>query len=180
MRWVQKFVSIVDDLSETLGRLVSWTTLIIVLVGSWNAITRYFSRSTGIDFHANALQDAQWYLFSAMFLLGASYALKRDEHVRVDVIYHRLSHRAQLWINLVGHIAFLIPFCCVVIWASWRLVVDSWSILEGSPDPGGLPRYVVKTMIPIGFACLLLQGVAETIKTVIALRRGDSSAGGAS
>lgn len=165
MRWYLKFTAIVDDLSEALGRLVSWTALVMVFVGSWNAVTRYFSRQTGIDFHANALQDTQWYLFSAMFLLGAAYTLKRDEHVRVDVIYHRLSVKTRLWITLAGHVLFLVPFCCVVIWASWPLVADSWRILEGSPDPGGLPRYVVKTMIPIGFFLLLLQGLAEIVKT---------------
>ncbi len=164
MRSLLKFSGFVDAINEQLGRVVAWTALLTVLVGSWNAITRYLSRETGMDFHANALQDLQWYLFSAMFLIGAAFTLKRDEHVRVDVFYHGFKPRTRILINLAGHTAFLLPFCLVMIWTSSSMVRESWKILEGSPDPGGLVRYPVKTMIPIAFFLLFLQGLSEIIK----------------
>ena len=144
--------------------------LAIVLLGAWNAIARYAGRFTDLNLSSNAYLELQWYLFSALFLLGAAYTLKRDEHVRVDVLHAVLPARVRLWIEFSGTVLFLIPFCVFMIWSSWFTVYQSWRILENSPDPGGLPRYPVKTLIPLAFALLLLQGVAHLIRTIATLR----------
>ena len=166
---MDRIAQFIDELNEKLGRLVSWLAVVIVVVGSWNAMARYLGKSLGRNVHLNALQDLQWYLFSVMFLVGAAYTLKRDEHVRVDVLFSRFAPRTRLWINIVGTAAFLIPFSITVIWASWPLVRDAWVILETSPDPGGLARYPIKAAIPVGFFLLLLQGISELIKYIRAL-----------
>jgi TRAP-type mannitol/chloroaromatic compound transport system permease small subunit len=166
-------VARIERFSDLTGRLLYWLTLAMVLIGSYNAVVRYLGRYIGSDLSSNAYIELQWYLFSLVFLLGAAYTLKEDAHVRVDVLYSRLSERGKAWINLLGTLLFLIPFCALMIWVSWSSVASSWSVLEMSPDPGGLPRYPIKTVIPIGFALLILQGVAHSVKyaTVLMYRR---------
>ena len=164
---MQKLLSIaarIDRLNERIGRFACWLTLLMVLVGSYNAIARYAGRAWGMNLTTNALLEVQWYLFSAVFLLGAAYTLRRNAHVRVDVLFGRLSPRTQAWIELLGTLLFLIPFCLVMLWVSWAPVRNSWAILEMSPDPGGLPRYPIKTLIPIAFSLLLLQGLSDAVK----------------
>ena len=163
----------IDRLSDRIGQLVAWLVLLMILVGAFNAIVRYLSRYTGLSLSSNAYLELQWYLFSLVFLLGASYALRQDAHVRVDVLYGRLSARGRAWIDLVGTIVFLIPFCILAIATSWPSVRNSWSVWEASPDPGGLPRYPIKTMILVSFVLLLLQGCAEVIKRAYELRSGE-------
>ena len=154
----------IDQVSEWLGRAVAWLTLVMILIGAFNAIVRYLGRYIGWNLSSNAYLELQWYLFSLIFLLGASHTLRRDAHVRVDVIYGRLSGRAKAWIDLIGTLVFLIPFSVFGLWVSWPSVRNSWRIFEGSPDPGGLPRYPIKTVILIAFALLIAQGVSEAIK----------------
>ena len=114
--------------------------------------------------------ELEWYLFSFIFLLGAAYALKHERHVRVDVFYQNFSPRRQAWINLVGSVFFLIPFCIVVIVTSLKSTGNSWAIQDGSPDPGGLPaRYIVTAAIPIGFILLLLQAISLLIHSLLTL-----------
>ena len=125
-----------------------------------SGITRY----TALNLSSNAFLELQWYLFSAIFLLGGAYTLKRDEHVRVDVFHAALHPRRRAKIDLAGTIVFLIPFCLFVLWTSWAPVVNSWRILERSPDPGGLPRYPVKMLIPLGFVLVFLQAMALLIR----------------
>jgi TRAP-type mannitol/chloroaromatic compound transport system permease small subunit len=109
-------------------------------------------------------------MFSLVFLLGAAHALRRDAHVRVDVIYGRLSARVRAWIDLIGTLLLLLlPFCTMAIVLSWPSVRNSWAVLEGSPDPGGLPRYPLKTMILVAFALLGAQGLALVIRRATAL-----------
>ena len=129
----------------------------MTVLGALNAILRYSSRFTGQVLSSNGLLEGQWYLFSAVFLLGAGYTLSQDKHVRVDVVYSQLSKVNQQRIDLVGVVVFAIPFCILGIWSSWEFVMNSWSILEQSPDAGGLARYPVKTLIPVGFGLLLWQ-----------------------
>jgi TRAP-type mannitol/chloroaromatic compound transport system permease small subunit len=117
--------------------------------------------------------ELQWYLFSLMFLLGAAYTLKYDDHVRVDVLYSQLSRRGQAWINLAGTVLFLLPFCAVILWMSIPFVANSWAILEGSPDPGGLPRYPIKTVIPLALLLVMVQGVSVVIRETAVLRGAD-------
>ena len=142
----------------------------MVVIGSVNAVFRYLGRFTGVDLSSNAYLESQWYLFSIVFLLAASYTLRQGAHVRVDVLYGRLSKKGQAWLNLAGGVLFLIPFSVLMIWASWSWVLNSWDVLEISPDPGGLPRYPLKTIIPITFVLLILQGFSEIIKSAATIR----------
>lgn len=154
----------IDALNDKVGRLAGWLTLIMVCIGAYNAIVRYLGKGFNIHLSSNAYLELQWYLFSAVFLLGAAYTLRHNAHVRVDVLFSRLPLRTQAWINLGGALFFLIPFCVVMCWVSWFPIYNSWAILEMSPDPGGLPRYPIKTLIPVAFILLALQGLANMIK----------------
>lgn len=158
-----RFSAVVDRINLRLGRLICWLTLAMVLTASYNAIARKVGRWAGMNLTSNALIEAQWYLFSAVFLLGAAYALRQNAHVRVDVLYDRLSLRARAWINLLGSLLFLLPFSILMLWVCWGPVAASWAILEQSPDPGGLPRYPIKTLLPAAFVLLILQGLADVI-----------------
>jgi TRAP-type mannitol/chloroaromatic compound transport system permease small subunit len=162
--------SVIDRVNDTIGRWVRWLVFAMVIIGSANAVFRYLGRFLGFDLSSNAYLETQWYLFSLVFLLAASYTLRHDQHVRVDVLYGRLSQKGKAWINLAGGILFLIPFCILVIWVSSPWVMNSWDVLEMSPDPGGLPRYPLKAAIPLTFVLLLLQGISETIKAAAVLK----------
>jgi TRAP-type mannitol/chloroaromatic compound transport system permease small subunit len=142
----------------------------MVLIGAYNAITRYLGRYIGINLSSNAYIEAQWYLFSLLFLLCAGYALQQDAHVRVDVLFARFSPRVRSWINILGAVLLLIPFCIFLLWVSWPVVMNSWNVREVSPDPGGLPRWPLKAVIPVCFILLMVQGIAELIKEVARLR----------
>jgi TRAP-type mannitol/chloroaromatic compound transport system permease small subunit len=164
----------IDRLNEQIGRWLNWLVLLMLLVGVWNVIGRYGGYALRRNLSSNALIEIQWYFFDLVFLLGAAYTLKHNEHVRVDVFYSRWSPRRQALADLIGTLLFLIPFCLMVIVFSWNAVLASWAIQEGSPDPGGLPHYPIKTMIIVGFVLLLLQGISDAIKK-IAFLRGDRS-----
>ncbi len=169
LRWSDR----IDRFSAATGRLIYWLTLGMVLVGAFNAIVRYLDRYTGLGLSSNMYLELQWYLFSLVFLLGAAYGLRHNEHVRVDVLYGALSDRGRAWIDLLGTVFFLMPFCALMVWMSWPLVRNAWAVWEQSPDPGGLPRYPIKTVIPIAFLLLMLQGVSILIKQVAVLRGHD-------
>ena len=156
--WLERTV---ERLNRGLGRLAGWLVLAMVLLGAFNAIARYLGRYVGVNLSSNAYLELQWYLFSLVFLLGGAYTLLRDDHVRVDVLYGRLSRRARGLVDLAGTVVLLVPFAIFVLWVSWPAVRNSWAVLEGSPDPGGLPRYPIRTMILVGFALLLLHGLAR-------------------
>lgn len=154
----------IDRFNERAGRIVLWCTVIMVGVGAFNTVVRYLGQYLGTSLSSNFYIEAQWYLFSLVFLLGAAYTLRHDRHVRADVIYGRLSARLRAWIDLVGTVLFLIPFSVLMLWVSWPAVRRSWAILETSPDPGGLPRYPIKTVILLAFALVIVQGVAIVIR----------------
>lgn len=170
---MQRWLRIADGIerfNERIGRLIYWLTLGMVLVGSYNAIGRYLDRYADLGLSSNTYVELQWYFFSIVFLLGAAYTLKADAHVRVDVFYGRLSEKGKAWVNLLGTVLFLVPFCVVMLIVSWPAIRNSWVVLEQSPDPGGLPRYPIKTVVPLAFILLLLQGAAMLIKQVAILR----------
>ena len=154
----------IDRVSDAVGRWIAWLLFAMVALGAYNAIVRYIGRFVGLKLSSNAYIELQWYMFSLVFLLGASHALRRDAHVRVDVLYGRLSARMRAWIDLIGTLLLLLPFCSCALWLSWPSVRNSWAVLEGSPDPGGLPRYPLKTMILVAFALLIAQGLALAIR----------------
>lgn len=164
MHALLKIAEWIDRLNERVGRFASWLVLAVVLLGAWNAIARYTSKFTDLGLASNAYLEMQWYLFSAIFLLGLGYTLKRDEHVRVDVMHASMRPRLIAKIDVVGTLIFLIPFTLFVLWASWFPVRNSWQIKEMSPDPDGLARYPIKTLIPVAFVLLLLQGISVLIK----------------
>ena len=170
MKALLHFAECVDRFNERVGRVVYWLTFLMVIVGTLNAIARYLDRYTGLGLSSNLYIELQWYMFSVIFLFAAAYALKHNAHVRVDVLFARLSWRSRVWIDLLGTILFLMPFCILMIVVSWPSVADSWARLEGSPDPGGLPRYPIKTAVPIAFALLAIQGISMLIRQVAALR----------
>lgn len=169
LQWARR----IDRMNEWVGRVLYWLTLGMVGVGAFNAIARYLDKYTGLGLSSNMWIEMQWYLFSLVFLLGAAYTLKYDDHVRVDVLYSHLSREGQAWINVLGTVLFLIPFCVVMLWHSIPFVENSWAILEGSPDPGGLPRYPIKTVIPLALVLVIAQGVALMIREVAILRGVD-------
>lgn len=159
---------VIDRITGGIGRLVGWLTLAMVLAGAFNALARWIDARQVLEgqISSNAFIDAQWYLFSMVFLLGAGHALRDDAHVRVDALTGRLSRRARAWIDIAGIVIFLIPFSALVMWLSWPAIESSWRIREQSPDPGGLPRYPIKPVLVIGFALLIVQALSELIKRV--------------
>ena len=160
----------IDRLNEKVGRATTWLVPLMVLVAAYNAVVRYLGRFIGVTLSSNAYIELQWYLFSLILLLSAAYTLKHNAHVRVDVLYSRLSTRAHAWINLLGTLFFLLPFSILMFWLSWPSVRNSWAVREVSPDPGGLPRYPIKTALLVAFVLLALQGIAEIVKNLAILR----------
>jgi TRAP-type mannitol/chloroaromatic compound transport system permease small subunit len=179
MAFWQRLARGIDRLNGIIGHAVAWLTLAMVLVGAFNAVARYSGRTLGVSLASNAWIELQWYLFSLVFLLGAAWVLRDDGHVRVDVIFSRLSERAQARINIIGLALLAAPFCVVSLWAAWPTVRNSWLVREGSPDPGGLPRWPLKPLLLVCFALLLLQIVAELVHQVERLRRPAGEAVGA-
>ncbi|MET0278878.1 MAG: TRAP transporter small permease subunit [Pseudorhodoplanes sp.] len=154
----------IDWINDRFGQIATWCVLIATLISAGNAASRYlFSASS------NAWLEIQWYLFAAMVLLGAPYVLKINEHVRVDLLYSMMSERVRIWVDLLGGIFFLLPMCAVMIYFTWPWFMDSWRIHEGSMNAGGLLRWPVKLVLPVGFALMALQGVSEIIKRIQAL-----------
>jgi TRAP-type mannitol/chloroaromatic compound transport system permease small subunit len=150
----------IDRLQDRFGRGVSWMMLAMVVVVFGDVLSRYLFRTTYVF-----VQELEWYLFGASYLLAAGYTLLFDEHVRVDIVYSKLSPRKKAWFDLVLFLLFFFPSCLLVLYTAWPFVRNSWAVWEGSPDPGGIPgRWALKSMIILGFAFLLLQGLSETIK----------------
>lgn len=164
MQALERIAALVERFTGAVGRAVSWLALLMVLVAAANAVLRYLGRFVGQNLSSNAALELQWYLFSALFLLGAAWTLQQDRHVRVDVIYGRLSPRAQAWIDLLGTAVFLLPFCGLCIWVSFPSVAESWRLREQSIDPGGLPRYPVKSLLLAGLYLLTAQGGAQLVR----------------
>ena len=159
MRTLLAFSDGVDRLTEAIGQALKWLVLGASLVSAGNALFRYTFHNS-----SNAWLEIQWYMFGAMFLLAAGYALKHEEHVRVDVIFSRLTPQQQAWVDVVGTILFLMPAAILIGWMSIPSLVNSFRIGEMSSDAGGLLRWPMKATIPLGFGLLALQGVAEIIK----------------
>lgn len=142
------------------GKISSWFSLALVLLISTDVLLRYV-----FNFSTAALYEMEWHLFAIIFLLASPYTLQQNKHVRVDVFYNNFSKRKKNIVDLIGNIIFLIPFSFIIFYTSLPFVEDSYSILESSPDPGGLPyRFIIKSIIPIAFFLLMIQGILNTIK----------------
>jgi len=167
----------IDRLTDATYRATRWLVLVMIMLGAFNALARYATRFTGVAMSSNAALDVQWYMFAIVFLMGAAYGLRHGVHVRVDVVYEKLSARAHAWIELVGTLVLAIPFCVMMLITAWPAIRNSWAIREGSPDPGGLVRYPIKTVLILGFVLLLLQAFMHVARQVAVLRgRGPETA----
>ena len=160
-----RFSSLIDTLNEWIGKAVAWLGLAAVLICTASAIARY-----AFNVGSNAWLEMQWYLNAAVWLLVAAWALKRNDHVRIDVIAGRLSQRAQAWIDIVGAVFMLLPAVLIIAWYSWPSLVNSIHVNEYSSDPGGLIRWPVRIIIPVAFTLLALQGLSELVKRVAFLK----------
>lgn len=155
----------IDGLNTWVGLFVSWTTALVVLVVFVDVVMRYLFNLSFVF-----AQELEWHLFAFIFLMGAGNTLLKDGHVRVDIFYQRMRPKAKAWVNMLGVIFFLIPGCILIILTSLNFVQASFSILEGSPDPGGIPyRWVLKACIPAGFILLLVQGISMGIKSLFTI-----------
>lgn len=178
----------IDGLSRRTGLVATWLVLLASIVSALNAMFRYSISSIiwldaklrvfggGLSFlfdlyrnNSNSMRDLQLIMFAGMVMLGASWTLKTNEHVRVDLVYGSVGYRNRDWIDLTGGILFLVPMCVVLIYFSWPWFLESWHTNEMSPNAGGLPRWPFKIFLPLGFALLLLQGISEIIKCIASL-----------
>ena len=156
---------LIDALNERVVHAVYWLILVAVIVSAGNATVRYL-----FDMSSNSWLELQWYLFSAVFLLGAGYTLSHNEHVRIDLLVARLSPRRRAWVDLLGGIFFLLPIAVIITALSWPVFVESYLRHEISADAGGLLRWPAKLLIPVGFLLLTMQGVSEIVKRIAFLR----------
>jgi len=160
-----KLSSGVDAFNSHVGKLLRWLILAAVLISAGNAIVRKIFNTS-----SNAFLEVQWYLFAAVFMLGAGYAFLRNVHVRIDFISNKLSRRTNAIIDSLGIVLFLIPLCLILIDLSWPLFYNAWQTGEMSSNAGGLIRWPVFLLVPVGFSILLLQGISELIKRIAFLR----------
>ncbi len=161
----------INQLSEWVGQFVAWLTLFMVIITFLVVVLRY-----GFSLGWIAMQESVSYLHALVFLLGASYALKHQAHVRVDVFYQKFSATTKAWINLLGCLLFLIPVCSMTFYLSWQYVLDSWAVYEGSREAGGLAGvYLLKTSILVMASLLLLQGIAQLITDVQTIQQQGAS-----
>ena len=177
----------IDELNRWISRIAVWLVLIAALLSAFNAFFRYSIEwiiklahnyralggladvLTWYTNNSNSFLELQWYMFAFMAMLGGAYTLKVNEHVRVDLLYGSVSERTRTWIDLLGGIFCLVPFCAVLAYITWPWFVESYRGSEMSTNAGGLLRWPVKLILPVGFFFVLLQGISEIIKCVVAL-----------
>jgi TRAP-type mannitol/chloroaromatic compound transport system permease small subunit len=156
-----KLSQLIDWLNERVGKGAFWLILVMTIISAGNATYRFIFNDS-----SNGMLEIQWYLFAAVFLLCSPYTLKKNEHVRIDVISSKFSARGLAIIDIIGTLFFLLPMVIVILWLSLPLVAESYKINEMSPNAGGLIRWPVKILLPIGFTLLALQGISELIKRI--------------
>lgn len=162
---MQRIANFLSQINEVAGRATAWLTTFLVLFMCFDVIRRYLFNQTAVW-----ITELEWHVFALIFLLGAGYALKHDKHVRVDLFYAKFSPKGKAWVNLLGTLIFLIPWCLIIITSSYRYAHNAYLINESSPDPGGLPaRYIIKFAITIGFVLLLLQAIALILESILTI-----------
>lgn len=154
----------IDWINAQFGVIANWLVLLACLISAGNAASRYLLSES-----SNAWLEIQWYMFAGMVLLGGPYTLKVNEHVRVDLLYGAASERVRIWIDIFGGLLFLLPICVILTYFTWPWFVESWRFNEMSQNAGGLVRWPVKLILPLGFALMTLQGISEIIKRIAAL-----------
>ena len=165
---MKSLILIIESTTEWFGRIASWLVLAMVLLICYDVAMRYLYQQGSV-----ALQELEWHLFALIFLLGSAYTLKHDEHVRVDIVYQSrfMSDKSRAWINILGTVFFLIPFCTLILITSWPFIENAFYYNEGSPDPGGLPyRFILKGSLLVAFGLLVLQGIANALRNINTLR----------
>jgi TRAP-type mannitol/chloroaromatic compound transport system permease small subunit len=155
----------VDWASDLIGRAVMWLILLAVLVSAGNAIMR-----KAFNMSSNAWLELQWYLFGAAFMGAAAYTLKQGEHIRIDIVYAARSRRTQHWIDLLGHLVFLMPFCLISTWMLVPYFLNAWASGQISTNSGGLIIWPARAILLAGFALLCLQGLSEIVKKIAVMR----------
>jgi TRAP-type mannitol/chloroaromatic compound transport system permease small subunit len=169
LRTLDRLAQRLEAVSEYSGRAIAWLAVALVLLVSYNVGMRYLFHSD----QSVAPQELEWHLFALLFLFAAAYTFKYDDHVRVDILYQRLNARGRAWVDFIGGVTVLLPFCLLIIMSSWSFVGNAFVMGEGSPDPGGLPyRYLLKAAIPGGFALLALQAIASILRNLRILLGG--------
>jgi TRAP-type mannitol/chloroaromatic compound transport system permease small subunit len=164
LRFLLAVSRFIDVLNEKIGYLADWAVVLSCAISAGNAMIRY-----AFDTSSNAWLEIQWYLFTATVMLGASYTLKKNEHVRVDITYMMLSERGKEWLDLMGTIFFLVPTMGFLAWLSWPLFERAFVSNEVSGSAGGLTRWYVLILLPLGFSLVTLQGISEIIKRIAGL-----------
>ncbi len=159
-----KITKVIDNVSDVAGYIAKWLVLLACLVSAGNAIVRYL-----ISYSSNGLLEIQWYMFGGIVLLGAAQTLRLNEHVRVDLMYSAVSDRTRLWIDIVGITIFLLPVMTFLVYLTWPFFANSFRSSEVSMNAGGLILWPAKLLLPLGFALLFLQGLAELAKRIAAL-----------
>ena len=165
MQALLKFSKGVDWLNTQIGKYVIWLILASTVISGVNAVVR-----KAFDMSSNAYLEVQWYLFAASFMLAAGYTLLNGEHVKIDVIHSRLSKRTQIWIDVFGFVVFLAPVCFAILWYGIPFFLKGFNSGEMSSNAGGLIRWPVYLMMPLGFGLLMLQGASELIKRLAFLQ----------
>jgi len=169
---MKSFISVIESITEWVGRTASWLVLAMVLLICYDVAMRYLFQQGSV-----ALQELEWHLFALIFLLGSAYTLKHDQHVRVDIIYQSrfVSDKQRALINVFGTLFFLLPFCILLLITAWPFVENAFYYQEGSPDPGGLPyRFLLKGSLLIAFALLILQGLADLLRNIVKLNNTET------
>jgi TRAP-type mannitol/chloroaromatic compound transport system permease small subunit len=155
----------IDLLNEKIGYICNFLVLAACIVSAANAMIRY-----AFGYSSNGWLELQWYMFAILVMFGASYTFKRNEHVRVEILYLMLSERGQIWLDLIGTLFFLIPACLLLSYLSWPFFLQSYAVGEVSGNAGGLLRWPIKLVVPVGLVMLAIQGVSEVIKRIAALQ----------
>jgi TRAP-type mannitol/chloroaromatic compound transport system permease small subunit len=155
----------IDQLNEKIGYICNFLVLAACIVSAGNAMIRY-----AFGYSSNGWLELQWYMFAILVMFGASYTFKRNEHVRVEILYLMLPERGQIWLDLIGTLFFLIPSCLLLSYLSWPFFYQSYAVGEISSNAGGLIRWPIKLVVPIGMVMLAVQGVSEVIKRIAALK----------
>lgn len=169
---MRTLISVIEAITEWVGRTASWLVLAMVLLICYDVAMRYLFQQGSV-----ALQELEWHLFALIFLLGSAYTLKHDQHVRVDIIYqsHFVSDKQRALINIFGTLFFLLPFCMLILITTWPFVENAFYYHEGSPDPGGLPyRFLLKGSLLVAFGLLILQGLAGILKNIVKLNNAEA------
>ncbi len=153
-----------DSINKVAALVARWSVLLMLSLGLWNVVGRYLGVAIGFNLSSNRLIEGQWYLFDMVFLLGLGWTLQQNGHVRVDVLQGRWGRKRKAKIEFLGTLLLLLPFALGVAAIAIKPTINSWYIFEASPDPDGLPRYLIKTLIPTGFLLLAIQGISEAIR----------------